>query len=138
MSEQFKVGGEVDVDCNKCKLTLAHTILALVDGVPAKVKCNTCGNEHAYRVKRKARTGRRTRASRPSGPAEAEATWQRLLSSVGAGPKRRYNMYEEFDKEEVVDHPAFGPGVVTDLIGSTKIEVTFRTGPKILVHRYRG
>ena len=139
MSPQFKVGGEVDVVCTKCKLTLAHTILALVDGVPAKVRCNTCKSEHVYRdPNRKRSPARRSRASRPSGSAESEATWQRLVGEAGSSPKRRYNMYERFEAGELLDHPAFGLGVVTGGIGNSKVEVAFRSGQKVLVHQYRG
>jgi hypothetical protein len=45
----IKVGGEVDALCNKCELTLAHTVIAMVGDKPAKVKCNTCKGEHKYR-----------------------------------------------------------------------------------------
>src|SRR5262245_65118967 len=44
-----KVGGEVDAFCTRCKMTLAHTILAMVGQTIARVQCNTCGGQHAYR-----------------------------------------------------------------------------------------
>src|SRR4051794_39940197 len=44
-----KVGGEVDAMCNKCKMVLAHTILAMVGPKIARVRCETCKSEHAYR-----------------------------------------------------------------------------------------
>ena len=139
MAQTFTVGGEVDVLCSKCKLTLAHTILAMVDGVPVRVKCNTCKSERKYRdPDRTSSPVRRGRASRPSGTAEAEATWQRLLDEAGSSPKRRYNMYESFETGELVDHPAFGLGVVTTGIGNSKVQVAFRSGHKVLVHQYRG
>ena len=37
-----KTGGEVDCFCTRCKMVLAHTILAMVGDRPARVKCNTC------------------------------------------------------------------------------------------------
>ncbi len=44
-----KVGGEVDCFCTKCELTLAHTVIAMLDAQPVKVQCNTCHGVHKYR-----------------------------------------------------------------------------------------
>ena len=49
MATQHKVGGEVDAFCTRCRLTLAHTILAMVGTKIARVRCNTCNGDHAYR-----------------------------------------------------------------------------------------
>ena len=45
-----KVGGEVDVFCTRCKMELGHTILAMVGQTIARVQCNTCRGQHAYRA----------------------------------------------------------------------------------------
>ncbi|NOZ86116.1 MAG: hypothetical protein GXP49_07600 [Deltaproteobacteria bacterium] len=140
MNLELRVGGEIDLDCPKCKLNLAHTILAMVDGEPVKVRCNTCGYEHKVRKSRNIPkgSGLRARKSRPSGPAEAEATWKRLLDEAGPIPRKRYNMYESYEKGDLIDHPAFGVGIVTNYFSGNKIEVGFRSGPKVLVHNYKG
>ena len=49
MATTHKVGGEVDAFCTRCRLTLAHTILAMVGTKLARVRCNTCNGDHAYR-----------------------------------------------------------------------------------------
>src|SRR5512132_2916008 len=56
-----KVGGEVDSFCTKCEMTLAHTVIAMVEGRPVKVECNTCHGVHRYRGDALGATG-----SRPS------------------------------------------------------------------------
>src|SRR2546423_15109837 len=43
------VGGDVLTHCNKCELDLWHTVMAKVDGLIRKVKCNTCKTEHMLR-----------------------------------------------------------------------------------------
>lgn len=49
MSAKLTAGGEVVSYCTKCRLDLGHRIIALVDGVPVKVECQTCGSHHKYR-----------------------------------------------------------------------------------------
>ena len=62
----YTAGDEVDSKCTKCKLILAHTIVAMVGDQIARVKCNTCGGEHAYRPPPSASeaTAKRRRAER--------------------------------------------------------------------------
>ena len=45
----YRVGGEVDATCTRCRMELAHTILAMVGQKIARVRCNTCGSDHVYR-----------------------------------------------------------------------------------------
>ena len=76
-----KVGGEVDAFCTRCKMDLAHTILAMVGTKPVRVRCNTCGGDHAFRgppgaSERKAST---TAAKRTAAPKEKVAKGGCLL-----------------------------------------------------------
>jgi len=48
MSE-FRLGDVIDDFCVKCKRLTNHSIVSLVDGAPAKVRCRTCYNDHDYR-----------------------------------------------------------------------------------------
>jgi len=41
-------GREVDGMCTRCKLLTGHTIVAMVDGAPKRVKCNSCGSLHRF------------------------------------------------------------------------------------------
>jgi hypothetical protein len=45
----LRLGDDIDDYCIKCKRVTNHSILALVDGQPAKVRCRTCYNEGPYR-----------------------------------------------------------------------------------------
>lgn len=44
-----KAGGEVDAYCTRCKLDLAHRVIAMVGETVKKVECKTCGSHHLYR-----------------------------------------------------------------------------------------
>lgn len=48
MSE-LRLGDVIDDYCVKCRRLTNHSIVSLVDGGPAKVRCRTCYNDHDYR-----------------------------------------------------------------------------------------
>lgn len=48
MSEQ-RLGDVIDDHCIKCRRLTNHSIVSLVDGQSAKVRCRTCYHDHDYR-----------------------------------------------------------------------------------------
>jgi hypothetical protein len=48
MSEQ-RLGDVIDDHCIKCRRITNHSIVSLVDGHAAKVRCRTCYHDHDYR-----------------------------------------------------------------------------------------
>jgi len=130
----IKVGGEVDAFCTKCELALAHTVHALMGGRPVKVECNTCHGVHRYRdgggttPHPLAGAERRTRARAEVVPFDA------LLASKQVAGGRTYSAKATYTPDEVVDHPSFGRGFVSAVRDGGKIDVTFRSGVKVLVH----
>ena len=48
MSE-YRLGDDLDDYCVKCKRVTNHSLLAMVDYEPAKVRCRSCYNEHNFR-----------------------------------------------------------------------------------------
>ncbi len=126
-----KVGGEVDAFCTRCKMHLAHTILAMVGTKIARVRCNTCGGDHAFRS-----TPARTRA-----PSPPRATHERVIISfeqqlagkdVSHAPK--YSPKDAYGVDQVIDHPTFGLGIVA-AVREDKVDVVFKAAQKTLVHR---
>lgn len=127
-----KVGGEVDAFCTRCQLTLAHTVHAVVAGTPVKLECNTCHSVHRNRGKVSAPHGPNGR--RPA-RAKAEAVpFDALIASKQAAQARPYSPKQTYALDDVVDHPIFGRGFVSAVHGGGKIEVTFRSDVKLLVH----
>jgi len=45
----LRLGDDVDDFCVKCKRVTNHSILAMIEGEPAKVRCRTCYAEQQYR-----------------------------------------------------------------------------------------
>jgi hypothetical protein len=48
MSEQ-RLGDVIDDHCVKCRRITNHSIVSLVEGQAAKVRCRTCYHDHDYR-----------------------------------------------------------------------------------------
>src|SRR5215831_15699747 len=80
-----RVAGEVDAFCTRCKLTLAHTILAMVGTKIARVRCNTCGGDHVYRappgVTDRASSSGSGRAARTSTSSSAPTKAEKIIIS---------------------------------------------------------
>jgi hypothetical protein len=134
------VSKDVDSWCTKCKLVLAHTIEAVVDGRITRVHCNTCGGQHAYRAAApgtapdRERQPRATRTTRTR-PAPAASLYADLMRGRDAGAARAFRATERFAMGDLIHHPSFGLGVVTALKDVNKIEVMFAEGAKTLLHR---
>jgi hypothetical protein len=130
MTVNYRVGGDIDAMCTKCKMLLGHTILAMVGPIPKRVRCNTCQGEHNYHspsskpVRRAASTGR----EKPS-----ITSWEAQLAGKDLSRARKYAPRDRFEKDEVIDHPTFGIGIVLELRGD-KLEVAFKAYKKTLVH----
>lgn len=125
-------GKEVLSYCGKCKLPLAHTIVAMKkNGTIGKCECKTCGANHLYRDPDKpvkARAGTKKKATISN-----EALWQEAVSNA-AGPAKPYAMNATFAMGDVIDHSTFGKGVVEELISDNKLKVIFESNQKILIH----
>ena len=45
----YRLGDVIDDHCIKCRRITNHSIVSIVTGTPAKVRCRTCYNDHDYR-----------------------------------------------------------------------------------------
>jgi len=120
--------------CTRCELILAHTVIAMVQGRPVKVQCNTCRTVHAFRG---APTGPSARgAPRAARERKAVLSFDEALAAKGTAAARPYATTASYGRDEVVSHPTFGLGWVS-LVRPDKVEIVFRTGSKTLVHARR-
>ncbi len=128
------VGKDVDSWCTKCKLVLAHTVEAVVNGRITRVHCNTCGGQHAYRAKAPGTTaGRTTRTRKAAEPKVPD--YAALLRGRDPAKAKPYATTERFAEGDLINHATFGVGLVTLRKDVNKIEVVFADGPKVLVHK---
>jgi hypothetical protein len=135
MAEELKVGGELDAWCTSCRLMKWHTIVAIVDGKPAKVECQGCNKQHQYRAQPPGEKAAKTpRARKSAEPAPPAVDFDTLLAGREADAKT-YSPNDSYALNDVVRHPTFGVGVATATPGPQKIELTFRDGTKkVLLH----
>lgn len=134
-----KVGGDTLSWCGKCRLELAHVIVAMVDKKPARVQCKTCKAQHGYKRVGGAepaakRTPRAASAEPKKTTVRAAVYWEEKVAKLSAKVPRRYAVNERFDATDLVEHPTFGLGVVESVRGDGKIVVLFRDGEKTLIH----
>ncbi len=135
MSTTNRVGGDIDASCTRCKMLLGHTILAMVGGTVARVRCNTCKSEHVFR--RAAGAAKPvTHAKVRSLPPRSVTDLDALLTGKDISRARRYKPSELLIKDDVISHASFGLGLVMEVRGD-KAEVAFRAGPRTLVHGRR-
>ncbi len=135
MINSYSVGEDIDAWCTKCKLELGHTIIAIVDNVPKKVKCNTCDAQHTFRAKPFKRS--RTQSKSPTRKTRSkETTYEEYISRLrGVDPanSRKYNTKGNFEKDEIIYHLSFGIGIVLSVIRVNKIKILFKDGPRLLI-----
>jgi hypothetical protein len=134
---QLTVGKDVLSYCNKCKLNLAHIIVAMKDVKHiAKVKCNTCGTLQAYKDPSVSSKQNKTRTKKtsmtPSKIISVSDLWMEKMSSTKK-KSTPYAMDGKFVQGDIIDHVKFGPGIVEKVVDD-KIEVIFRHEIKTLVH----
>lgn len=140
-----RVGGDVDAFCTRCKLLLGHTVLAMVGERIAKVRCNTCQGEHAYKAgppgtsspkataePRVRRTTART-TTRSVRAAVETLPFEELFAGRDPASATPYSPRGRFSRGELIHHPTFGLGVVQADRGG-KFDVIFRSGVKTLIH----
>ncbi|HEX9103942.1 MAG TPA: hypothetical protein VF997_17145, partial [Polyangia bacterium] len=70
--------------------------------------------------------------------AKAKPTWEQVMAKHAKKQPKAYQLGEYFKEMEVLSHPKFGVGFVTENIGDDKIEVTFKDDKRVLVHNRKG
>ena len=134
-----EVGGEIEAYCPspRCKADTTHTIISMYEDEVRRVQCVVCGEVHAYRKPRgdSVEEGSDGVAKRSS---PKRHTWDDAMSRASdaeLGNCRPYSIRDAYEEGDVVHHPVFDIGFVTELLPDNKVEVIFRDGgSRILVH----
>lgn len=142
-------GSEIDSWCTKCRMDLGHRIIAMHQGKPKRVICQTCGSQHNYRapasekasVVRKSPGTPRPAASaaqRVTEKAKAEAervnSWEKRIAGQAMDAFTRYSIDKTYALGELVTHKKFGEGFVAEVLDGGKVSIMFRDGPRMLAH----
>ena len=129
------IGTDVEAYCTKCKLVLAHVVMAMVGAKPRRVKCNTCGGEHNYRAEKpQGKTAAKTEktAKKPS-TRKTRQSWEDTMNEAASKPHKKYAMSGSFNEGDWIEHAKFGLGCVQVFVPPNKITVRFSDSTKLLV-----
>src|SRR6476660_7732286 len=137
--EADEVGGEIEAYCPspRCKADTTHTIIYMYEDEVRRVQCVVCGEVHAYRKPRgDGAEGGGEQAAKKSGP--RRMTWEEGLartSDTDLANCRPYSIRDTYEEGDVLHHPTFDIGFVTEQLPDNKVEVIFRDGgSRVLVH----
>ena len=139
---KLSAGDIIEAHCTKCREVMNHRIVAMVGEKVVRVECNTCNGIHNYRQPAETKTSagsksiRKTEVTPRKTKRDPEAVdqeeWESLLPTMQADRAIAYDMNGKFKLNDLVEHTAFGVGVVRLLIKPNKMEVLFRGGKKLL------
>jgi hypothetical protein len=136
-SSKSSVAQEIVSFCTRCKIDLAHMIVAMQGDRIIKVQCKTCKSFHSYRPSKgvteaspKTARAPREKAVRTS----VEDEWTRLMRENSAKPVRTYSPKTIYVVGDRIGHPTFGDGVVGKLLHPNKVEIVFQNDIKVLIH----
>jgi hypothetical protein len=138
--KKLSVGDDLEANCTRCRTLMNHTLVAMVDGRPVRVKCNTCGGEHAYRAPSPKKTVRAPKSPQAASPRRSridpkqveQQEWEQLQRTWDTTTAVSYAQDGQFKPNSLVRHPVFGLGIVQQLTGERKVEILFKDGKKLL------
>jgi hypothetical protein len=132
---KIAVGSDIEAYCTKCKIVLAHTVVALEGNKARRVKCNTCGGDHNYRaakpVARAAATKKTVKGKTPA--RRTRQSWDEVMQEASAKPHKAYSMSGSFGEGDWIEHTTFGLGCVQSFTPPNKITVRFADSTRMLI-----
>ncbi len=135
------IGKDIDSWCGRCKRIATHTLIAIVDGQPKQVLCQSCKDRHNYREEAK---GTKPVAKRTPGvprkltseeqaankkQSEAAALSKELAAATEVKPLSRHQTYRN---GEIIEHPQYGRGKIENARRDSLL-VRFNSGLKSIL-----
>jgi Zn ribbon nucleic-acid-binding protein len=133
--EVDEVGSDVEAFCPKCKADTTHVVISKYEDEIRRVQCNPCGDVHSYRKPRG-----ETEDDVPEPVAARKRammkkyTWEEFFAKHGEKDAKPYEFRECYRENQIVFHPKFGKGFVSEIVSESKVEITFADARRILVH----
>lgn len=140
-----RVAEEVLAYCNKCKMDLGATVVAMRGDQVLRVQCRTCRGERAYKAPKGVNDPKKAPAPKtPSTRAARGTSGERADHSVGAEwrkemlirkdrPLNTYNARVQVAVGDRLAHPTFGEGIIMKVIHPNKAEILFEMDLKVLI-----
>jgi hypothetical protein len=133
---KIAVGNDVEAYCTKCKMVLAHVVVAMQGLKPRRVKCNTCNGEHNYRAEKpvpKTAVVKKTKTAKKTTTKKTRQSWEEVMLEAASKPHKKYSMSGSFGDGDWIEHSKFGLGCVQSFVAPNKITVRFADATRLLV-----
>lgn len=131
MPDPYTAGETLASYCPKCKVSLAHTIVAMDGERIAQVTCITCGSRHPVKPPADAPKARAVRAKKGTAtPPSVTALWEARMAAA-SGEEHVYTMAATYRIGDIVLHEQFGKGVVLKL-STNKCTVLFKDKQRLM------
>jgi hypothetical protein len=135
---KIAVGTDIEAYCTKCKLVLAHSIVAMEGAKPRRVRCNTCSGEHNYRAtkpvpKTPSKKAATTKTAKKATTKKTRQSWEEVMQEAASKPHKKYSMSGSFGEGDWIEHATFGLGCVQSFVAPNKITVRFADATRMLV-----
>src|SRR5688572_30558344 len=132
---QSSNGGETEGYCPKCRADTTHVILESYGDEVRRVQCGVCGDIHSFKPPR----GRDEESPEPLSVSRRKSmkklSWLDGVNQYDVEDAVRYSPKTQLQLHQIVVHPTFGVGFVSELMGDNKAELTFRNDlQRTLVH----
>jgi len=132
---QSSNGGETEAYCPKCRADTTHVILESYGDEVRRVQCGVCGDIHSFKPPR----GRDDESPEPLSVSKRKSmkklSWLDGVHTYDVGAAVRYSPRTLLQPHQIVVHPTFGVGYVSELFGDNKAELIFRNDlARTLVH----
>ncbi len=144
----LRVGADVEAWCGPCGGLTTHSIVALVNGEPKQVVCQSCNGRHGYRTAPARRTGAADGGSggtaSPASPSRGSEDERRASKKMDeqnalareiaeAQEVRPFDAKERYKSGEIISHPEFGRGKVETVLRASMLVRFARGGLKSLM-----
>ena len=131
-SDGYKIGGDVDAKCGRCKRESGHTITAMVSGEIAQVRCGSCSSIHKYRATTAA-TKKKAEGSTKGKRMNADVReYRRLIAGRDTGEAYKHNLVRRPAEGDLITHKKFGLGYVQS-VDVDEAVVLFPSGKQTLI-----
>jgi hypothetical protein len=139
-AQKPQVGEIIESHCRRCNDRTGHAIVSFIDGAVAKVQCRACGSVHKHRAEKASTGGASSRSSKSKSKSRPkdhqqpaiDPRWQEQIETRDTHQAKPYSMDCQCVKNELLEHPRFGTGVVQELVAPNKVRVLFQEGEKLL------
>ena len=127
-----EVGAQVSAYCTQCKGDTTHTIVSRFEKEIRSVHCDTCNNSHPYRAPRGSEDDIPEPMAARRRKTLKKIPWAQYMDDADEADPRKYSPAHSFIEGEIIVHPTFGVGYISEIVSRTKMEVTFEEAARIL------